>query len=177
MQLLPYSFADLIKEDVRDQVAYKTEIRKRHEYFLYSHVSRSYDDVPKVFCTETLWKAKQFEFRAASHRDFGYCDIFKDAMIHGFIPEHKGKLSDEELLEIEKFVNNAKPEDFLIYNPETEGMVPYSWWNEHRLNVAIRDLYVPNWGTQYIGKGPLVRHWYSKKKKYQWFIDILNGRD
>lgn len=38
----------------------KIAIRKRHEYFLYKHVYRNYDEINKFIVTETLWKAKQF---------------------------------------------------------------------------------------------------------------------
>ncbi|EAX98679.1 hypothetical protein TVAG_432290 [Trichomonas vaginalis G3] len=174
-KLYPDSFESFIREDVQEKVASKTAIRQKHEYFLYFHVSYDYGEVLETFCTETLWKAKQFKFRAATDKDFGYYETFKKEMEEVYIPDRETKLSENELKEIKDFVKNARPEDFKIMDPDTRGMVQYNRWRLRRLNNAIRDYWVPFYGTQRIGKSPEVYYFGDPNPRKQWMVNILNG--
>ena len=117
----------------------KNEIRKKHEYFILNHLTLSFEDtIPGLF-TKTLWKAKQYQFRAGTNIDLGYYQAFKTYMKHVFIPQHKGILSEDELRRVQEDVDKAKRKEFLLRDPETREWVPYNLETVHRLSIAIRD--------------------------------------
>ncbi|KAI5501102.1 hypothetical protein TVAGG3_0867000 [Trichomonas vaginalis G3] len=118
-KLSPISYSIRLRCQIDERMAEKISIRKRHEYFLYTHVSLNYDEINKSIVSETLWKAKQFQFRAAVDNDFGYYDVFKEGM-KKYLFERKDIFPESELADIEKFVTYAKPENFCIMNPYTK---------------------------------------------------------
>lgn len=102
--------------------------------------------------------------------------MFKEG-IKKYLIERKEILPDSELEDIEKFVNDAKPKDFCIMNLYTKKLVQYSpEILEKFLNIYFRDkLFMPRFGTHYIGHVPNLCADEYYDTKHLWYIRILNG--
>ncbi|EAY09562.1 hypothetical protein TVAG_276350 [Trichomonas vaginalis G3] len=150
-KLTKLTYARFLKRNASEEIIKRVDVRKKNEYFLYVHVGHNYNELCFSYVTETLWRAKQFQFRAASKDDFGKFDIFKEKM-NIYIQEREGILPDEELEEIREFVDKADPEEFKIFDPKEQKMVPYDEKVLRRLLIHIRDkCFIPHFGTQQIG--------------------------
>ena len=169
----PQSYESFLANKQTPEIIKRTAIRKNHEYFLYCHISNAYEESFPEYFSETLWKAKQFQFRAATDDDFGYCDVFKDHMLTKYIPSRKNILDQKELQDIRDFVDKAKPEDFLIMDPDTKRFVQYNPRTLNRLRIYVRDTeQTLFFRTHFVGILPYFPR--LGEKKSEWYINILD---
>ncbi|EAX93314.1 hypothetical protein TVAG_158330 [Trichomonas vaginalis G3] len=88
-----------------------------------------------------------------------------------YIQERKEILPNKELEEMREFVDGAKSEEFKIFDPRTQKMVPYDEKVLRRLSIHIRNqFFEPHFGAQILG---VFCDCFDDN--HLWYVHILSG--